>query len=123
MNGKLISASARSSMQNGKQSPARLGRAKLVLRNHATRSLLDEPIYRLARIAAMQPFDNCAAWACMQAWRLASSLMTAPQSRWASPRQAAVTAALTASAGPDKAKQIIAAAEARRIMGAPSRNN
>jgi hypothetical protein len=36
-------------------------------------SLLLNPIYRLARIAAMQPADNSAACARMQAWRLASS--------------------------------------------------
>jgi hypothetical protein len=36
-------------------------------------SLLLNPIYRLARIAAMQPVDNSAACARMQAWRLASS--------------------------------------------------
>jgi hypothetical protein len=30
-------------------------------------------LYRLARIAAMQPVDNSAACARMQAWRLASS--------------------------------------------------
>jgi hypothetical protein len=37
------------------------------------KSLLLNPIYRLARIAAMQPVDNSAACARMQAWRLASS--------------------------------------------------
>ena len=51
------------------------------------------------RIAAMQPFDNCAACACMQAWRLAASWITELQSLWASPVQAARTAAVAAGAG------------------------
>ena len=47
----------------------------------------------------MQPFDNCAACACMQAWRLAASWITELQSLWASPVQAARTAAVAAGAG------------------------